>query len=130
VLKLGKILKDVLIYSTSVLRILDFLSLFILQTDTSDQEVGTVFSQRDNNGEDHPVAYYNKQLLSKELYYSTVEKECLAIRLATHSFQVYQWEDHLSFKLIIVLCSGLIVSRTVIQDWPDGIRHYSHINLL
>ena len=37
----------------------------------------------------HPVAYYSKKLLAREVCYSTVEKECLAIQLAIHSFRVY-----------------------------------------
>ena len=46
-------------------------------------------SQKDDNGEDHPVAYFSKKLLARELHYSTVEKECLAIRLAANTFRVY-----------------------------------------
>ena len=67
----------------------DFTSQFILQTDASDHGVGAVLSQRDEHGADHPVAYFSKKLLAREVRYSTVEKECLAIRLATHSFRVY-----------------------------------------
>ena len=83
-----KHLKDVLC-SSPVLRSPDFSSQFILQTDASDRGVGAVLSQRDNNGTDHPIAFFSKKLLARELRYSTVEKECLAIRLATHSFRVY-----------------------------------------
>ena len=65
--------------SSPVLRTPDFSFQFILQTDTFDYGVGAVLSQRDNNGDDHPVAYYSKKLLPKEIRYSIVEKECLAI---------------------------------------------------
>ena len=51
--------------------------------------MGAVLSQRDEHGADHPIAYFSKKLLAREVRYSTVEKECLAIRLATHSFRVY-----------------------------------------
>ena len=67
----------------------DFTAQFILQTDASNQGVGAVLSQRNEHGSDHPVAYFSKKLLPREVRYSTVEKECLAIRLATHSFRVY-----------------------------------------
>ena len=67
----------------------DLASEFILQTDASDRGVGAVLSQKDDNGEDHPVAYFSKKLLARELRYSTVEKECLAIRLAANTFRVY-----------------------------------------
>ena len=36
-----------------------------------------------------PRFFYSKKLLPREVRYSTVEKECLAIRLATDFFRVY-----------------------------------------
>ena len=75
--------------SSPVLKSPDLASEFIFQTDASDRGVGAVLSQKDDNGEDHPVAYFSKKLLARELRYSTVEKECLAIRLAANTFRVY-----------------------------------------
>ena len=75
--------------SSPVLKSPDLASEFILQTDASDRGVGAVLSQKDDNGEDHPVAYFSKKLLARELWCSTVEKECLAIRLAANIFRVY-----------------------------------------
>ena len=68
-----------ILYSSPLLRTPDFSSQFILQTDASDYGIGAVLSQQDNNGDDHPVAYYSKKLLPRENRYSIVEKECLAI---------------------------------------------------
>ena len=62
---------------------------FILQTDASDRGVGAVLSQEDIEGQEHPVAYFSRKLLPMETWYSTMEKECLAIKLATHAFRVY-----------------------------------------
>ena len=45
--------------SSPVLRNPDLSSQFILQTDTSDHGVGAVLSQKNDNGEDHPVAYFS-----------------------------------------------------------------------
>ena len=75
--------------SSPVLRSPDFQRNFILQTDASDRGVGAVLSQRDDDGMDYPIAYFSKKLLPREVRYSTVEKECLAIKLATHAFRVY-----------------------------------------
>ena len=48
-----------------------------------------MLSQRDDNGVEHPLAFYSRKLLPRETRYSTIEKECLAIKAATHNFRVY-----------------------------------------
>ena len=86
-----------LLCSAPVLKAPDFSKPFILQTDASDRGIGAVLSQIDENGDDHQIAYFSKNLLPREQRYSTVEKECLAIKLATHAIRVYL----LGRKLII-----------------------------
>ena len=61
----------------------------MLQTDASNLGIGGVLSQYDDEGKDHPIAYYSKKLLPRECNYSTIEKECLAIKLTVEHFQVY-----------------------------------------
>ena len=75
--------------STPVLWSPDFTREFVLQTDASDFGVGAVLSQFDDEGTDHPIAYFSRKLLPREQRYSTVEKECLAIKLGTQAFRVY-----------------------------------------
>ena len=67
----------------------DFDKRFILQTDASDRGVGAVLSQEDESGRDRPIAYFSRKLLPRESRYSTVEKECLAIKLGVEAFSVY-----------------------------------------
>ena len=67
----------------------DFNKPFILQTDASERGIGAVLSQLDENQEEHPIAFFSKKLLSREEKFSTIEKECLAIKLACQSFRVY-----------------------------------------
>ena len=81
-------LKSVLT-SAPILSSPDFGKTFILQTDASNCSVGAVLSQVDSQGLEHPVAYFSRKLLDKEKKYSTIEKECLAIKLAVQAFQVY-----------------------------------------
>ena len=66
----------------------DFQRQFYLQTDASEVGVGAVLSQLDDEGADHPVAYYSRKLLAREQKYATVE-ECLAIKLGMQHFHVY-----------------------------------------
>ena len=65
----------------------DFYGEFVLQNDASGRGIGAILSQRDDNGEDHPVTYYSKKLLPQEERYSTIEKECLAIKLGMSAFR-------------------------------------------
>ena len=81
-------LKNVLCFS-AVLNSPNFSRQFVLQTDASNRGVGAVLSQYDDEGVERPVAYYSCKLLPREENYSAVEKECLAIKLATHAFRVY-----------------------------------------
>ena len=67
----------------------DFTKMFFLQTDASDRGVGAVLSQLNDEGKDRPVAYFSRKLLPREERYSTIEKECLAIKLGVETFKVY-----------------------------------------
>ena len=78
-----------LLCSSPILQSPDFSRPFILQTDASDQGVGAVLSQQEEDGVENPVSYYSRKLLPREQRYSTVEKELLAIKLATNAFKVY-----------------------------------------
>ena len=77
-----------LLCSSPVLQSPDFEKPFI-QTDASDRGLGAVLSQRDDRGSDHPVAYYSRKLLPREERYSTIEKECLAIKVSMCHFRTY-----------------------------------------
>ena len=60
----------------------------ILQIDASDFGVGTVLSQSDDEGLEHPVAFSCKPLLLEQDYLS-MEKESFAIRPGVQVFHVY-----------------------------------------
>ena len=62
---------------------------FILQTDASNRGVGAVLTQKDDGGGEYPIAFYSRKLLPREQRYSTVEQECLAIRLGVRAFRFY-----------------------------------------
>ena len=79
-------LKKALI-SEPVLSSPDVSNTFIVQTDAnSDRGVGAVLSQVQEDGQEHPVGYYSRKLLAREQRYSTIEMECLAIKLALYAF--------------------------------------------
>ena len=79
----------VVLCQSPVLKNPDFTREFILQTDASNRGVGAVLSQLDEEGRDRPIAYFSRKLLPREERYSTVEQECLAIKLGVEAFKVY-----------------------------------------
>ena len=76
--------------SAPVLLAPDFDKCLKLAVDASDVGLGGVLLQEDNNGIDHPVCYFSKKFNKHQKnYYSTIEKECLALILAIQQFEVY-----------------------------------------
>ena len=92
--------------SDPVLRSPDFNRPFILQTDASNRGVVAVLSQINAEREEHPVAYFSRKLLEREEKYSTIEKECLAIKLAIQAFRVYLLGSRLRSRQIIARWNG------------------------
>ena len=43
----------------------------------------------DDDGDEHPVAHFSCKLLPTEEKFSTIEKKCLAIKLACQAIGVY-----------------------------------------
>lgn len=62
---------------------------FVLQTDASHLGLGALLSQKGDDQEEHSVEFASRQLLPREVRYSTVEKECLAIVWALNYFKIY-----------------------------------------
>ena len=73
---------------SAVLRSPDFDQPFVLQTDASDRGLGGVLLQGPPEDR-HPVAYISRKMVPREVRYSTVEKEALAIKWALDSFKYY-----------------------------------------
>ena len=73
----------------TVLKVADPSKPFVLQTDASEVGLGAVLSQKDDDGNEHPVACASQKLLPREVNYATIEKECLAIVWALRFFYTY-----------------------------------------
>ena len=71
----------------------DFTKPMVVQTDASETGVGAVLSQL-HEGEEHPIIYISRKLLQREQKYSTVEKECLAIKWALETLKYYLLGRH------------------------------------
>ena len=72
-----------------VLTIPDWTKEFKIQTDASATGLGFILMQKNNEGIDHPVAYGSRKLLPREINYSTIEREALAIVTGIKHFRTY-----------------------------------------
>ncbi len=71
-----------------VLQSPDFEKMFTVQTNASQHGIGAVLLQEEQ-GQLKPVVYISRKLLPREVNYSTVEKECLAVKWALDSLRYY-----------------------------------------
>ena len=67
----------------------DYNKPFVLQCNASQDEVGCVLIQLDQEGQERPIAYMSKKLNSAQRNYSVTEQECLAALLGIKKFQSY-----------------------------------------
>ena len=74
--------------TTPILKLPDLTEPFILQTDASQNGLGAILLQKEEDVR-KPVAYASRKLNKAEVNYSTVEKECLACVWAIQKFQRY-----------------------------------------
>lgn len=76
------------ISSPPILRLPDFTKTFVLRTDASQTSLGAVLMQR-YEGTLHPIAYASRKLVPREVCYSTIERECLALVWGVQKFNMY-----------------------------------------
>ena len=69
----------------------------ILQTDASATGLGYVLSPINADGEEHPIVFGSKKLLPREINYSAIKREALAIVKGIQHFRTYLEET--SFKI-------------------------------
>lgn len=74
--------------SSSVLQVPDFSQRFVVQVDASATGIGAVLAQG-IAGEEKPVVFLSRKLMPRETRYSTIEKECLAIKWSLDSLRYY-----------------------------------------
>ena len=73
----------------------DFNKPFLLETDTSKLGLGAVLSQKQPDGQGHPVAYVSWYLTVHEHNYHSTKQEFLALKWAIAE----QFQEYLHWKL-------------------------------
>ena len=77
------------IQNRSVLRPPHWEDEFVLQVSTSNRGLRAILSQKDQEGEEHPIVYASRKLQPREQKLSTTEKEYLGIVWAVEQFRYY-----------------------------------------
>ena len=80
-----------------VLGVADMSKSFRVVTDASDQAIGAVLLQADEEGEWHPIAYLSRRLRPEECNYTAMERETLAAVHALRSWKHYLYKP---FQLV------------------------------
>jgi hypothetical protein len=113
--------------SEPVLAIPDVKQPFVLQTDASDEGVGAILLQKQDDVL-KPVFFASRKLKPAEKNYATVEKECLAIVWAVGKFEPYlfghHFELHTDHSPLQYLNSAKPVSNRVTR-WALLLQPYS-----
>lgn len=78
-----------LLINASVLAAPQFDQPFKLAVDACDVGIGAVLLQDGPDGIEHPISYFSKKLDKHQRWYSTIEKEALALVMALEHFEVY-----------------------------------------
>lgn len=84
--------------------------------------------QQGEDGAEHPVRYFSKKLLDREGRYSTVEKECLGIKLGVEAFRVYLLGHpftNLTDHRALVWLDRLKESNSRLMRWAPMLKPYS-----
>jgi len=126
--------------SRPILRPPDFSRPFIISVDASDVAIGACLFQ-EIDGIEHPIAFYSKKLNVHQRNYSVVEKECLALIMATRTFSVYLdsgtvtvFSDHNPLQFLHKMANHnqkLLRWSLELQQYSLSIRHRpGKLNLL
>ena len=106
---------------------------FYIQCDASDKGIGAVLYQKDEEGNEQPIAFFSRKLNPSQRNYSVTEKECLAAVKAIDRFRPYVEmmeftvvTDHASLKWLMTLkdLSGRLARWSLaLQGYDFTITH-------
>ena len=121
-------LKDTLV-KAPILIFPDFNKTFYLYTDASNIALGSILSQLDAQGLDHPITYYSRIFSKAERNYSVSECECLSIIDNIKHFRHFLHEVH--FKVITDHSSLHCLANMKDFDgylawWAIKLQHYDY----
>ena len=103
----------------SVLARPDFSKVFTIHADASQYAIGSVLTQEDDNGEEHPIVYISRVLTPAESNYSTTVREKLAILYAIRKMRCYVEGYYFIIKTDHIALEYIQSIKKQQADWPD-----------
>ena len=102
-----------------VLAFADFKNPFLLETDTSIEGLGAVLSQKQDNGQYHPVAYASRGLKGGESWYHSSKLEFLALKWAVTD----QFKEYLQYQPFLVRTDNNPLTYVMTMPNLDTVGH-------
>ena len=96
---------------------LDFEKDFLVFSYASEHTVAVVLLQKNDQGEEHPIAFFSKILRDRELRYSIMEKQAYTLVKSLKDFKIYLLHSHI---IAFIPCS--VVKSILTQPDPKGKR--------
>ena len=107
----------------------DFTNPFILDTDASNDGIGAVLSQCDEQGDEHVIALCYSRLLSKaERNYCVTRKELLAVITFISYFRPYLLGQHFTLRIDHGALTWLLQFKDLqgqLAHWLEKIQEYN-----
>ena len=97
----------------------DFKNPFLLETDTSIEGLGAVLSQKQDDGQYHPVAYASHGLKGGESWYHSSKLEFLALKWAMTDL----FKEYLQYQPFLVRTDNNLLTYVMMTPNLDTIRH-------
>jgi hypothetical protein len=95
----------------------DYTKYFYLFSFAYEHTIAAVLLQKNNEGYEQPIAFFNKSLRDAALNYNIMEKQAFALVKAIKDFRVYIIHSHM-----IAYVPNVVVKDILTQDNPDGRR--------
>jgi hypothetical protein len=95
----------------------DYTKDFYLFSFSSEHTIAVVLLQKNSEGHEQPIAFFNKSLRDAALNYNIMEKHAFALVKTIKDFRVYILHSH-----IIAYVPNAVVKYILTQDNLDGRR--------
>ena len=95
----------------------DFDKYFLIFSYASEHTMEVILLQKNDQGEEHPIAFFSKILRDGELKYDIMEKQAYALAKASKDFRIYILHSH-----VIAYVPSSVVKGILTQLDPEGRR--------